>query len=159
MQIRTFISCLMIIIVFSGCSSGQKKEAQDSNLALLKTTNPTPIATDRTDLTKLSTADQIKEKVSKVPEIYDVAVVKGKKRTLVVYKVKHMKRFNMKKIEKNLKKKLKNSFPKEDITVSSDYKIFLEAVKLKEKMESTNISEKESEKQLKKIIAMKKEMT
>lgn len=159
MQIRTFISCLIILTVFSGCSSEQKKETQDSNLALLKTTNPAPITTDKNSVTKLSIADQIKQEVSNVPEIYDVAVVKGKKKTLVVYKVRHMQRFNMKKIEKNLKKKLKKSFPEEKITVSSDYKIFLEAVKLKEKMENSNISEKEAEKQLKEIIAMKKEMT
>jgi hypothetical protein len=104
--------------------------------------------------------ERIKKDVSSFPEIYDVAVVEGKKNTLVAYKVKHLKRMKMKKIEENINKLLEKKYPNENFTVSSDYKIFLEAVKLNEQIKSDKkFSKQKAEKQLQKIIEMTKEMT
>ena len=97
----------------------------------MKTTNPNPIVTEKNN--GEDKVKKIEKEVSSFDELYDVAVVKGKKDTLVVYKVKHMHRFKMKKIEKDLTKRLEKNYPKENITVSSDYKIFLEAVRLVER--------------------------
>lgn len=142
--------CLLV-----SCNANQK--GKDSQLALIKTTNPNPIMTDRDK--KTTRVEEIEKAVSSFPEIYDAAVIKGTKETLVVYKVKHMHRFKMKKIEKNLTKFLEKRFPKEEITVSSDYKIFLEAVRLNERIENKKFSEKDAEKRLREIIKMTKEMT
>jgi hypothetical protein len=87
-----------------------------------------------------------------------VAVVKGKEATLVVYKVKHMQRFRMKQIEKDLTKKLEEKYPKEQFTVSSDYKIFLEAVRLVERKDNGNLSGKQAEKRLNEIVKMTSDM-
>jgi hypothetical protein len=104
--------------------------------------------------------ERIKKDVSSFPEIYDVAVVEGKKNTLVVYKVKHLYRYKMKKIEKNINNLLEKRYPNENFTVSSDYKIFLEAVKLNERIQSDKqFSKQKAEKQLQQIIEMTKEMT
>lgn len=139
----------------TACNHDQK--VKDSQLALIKTTNPNPVVTDKNK--SLSHVKEIERDVSSFPEIYDVAVVKGKKDTLVAYKVKHSQRFRMKKIEKDLNNRLEKRYPKENFTVSSDYKIFLEAVRLNERMKSAKFSSKKAEKQLKKIIKMTKAMT
>ncbi|MDR7000779.1 YhcN/YlaJ family sporulation lipoprotein [Neobacillus niacini] len=152
--IQRFI-LLLCLFLLASCSGNDK--GKDSQMALIKTTNPNPVMTDRDK--KTTRVQEIEEAVSSFPEIYDAAVIKGTKETLVVYKVKHMHRFKMKKIEKNLTEFLKKKFPKEDITVSSDYKIFLEAVRLNDRMESKKFSDKAAEKRLRQIIKMTKDMT
>ncbi|WP_177177340.1 YhcN/YlaJ family sporulation lipoprotein [Bacillus sp. MUM 116] len=151
-QRLVILSCLCLL---ASCSGNQK--VKDSQLALMKTTNPNPVMTDRDKNT--NRVQEIEKSVSSFPEIYDAAVIKGKKETLVVYKVKHSHRFKMKKIEKNLTEFLNKRFPKENITVSSDYKIFLEAVRLNERIESKKFSDQKAEKRLGEIIKMTEDMT
>lgn len=152
-----YIIRLMLIacvILMGSCSQNQNEK--DSQLALMKTTNPNPIVTEQNK--GVDKVKKIEKEVSSFDEIYDVAVVKGKKATLVVYKVKHMQRFNMKKIEANLNKTLEENYPKENFTVSSDYKIFLEAVRLVERKNTGKLSEKQAEKRLNEIIKMTSDM-
>lgn len=141
------------IFLMSSCSQGQNEK--DSQLALMKTTNPNPTVTENKGQDK---AEKIEKEVESFDEIYDVAVVKGKKDTLVVYKVKHMQRFNMKKIEKNLNKTLEKKHPKENFTVSSDYKIFLEVVRLVERKNNGTLSDKQAEKRFNEIVKMTSDM-
>lgn len=129
----------------------------DSKSALFKTTNPTPI-----HISNQGSPDhlqKIKKVVRSFPEIYDVAVLKGKKHTIVAYKVKHLYRFRMKAIEKKINKMLEKRYPDENFTVSSDYKIFLETVKLQEKMKHKNYSDKKAEAQMNQIIKLSDETT
>jgi hypothetical protein len=146
-----FLICITLLV---SCSQGQKEK--ESQLALIKTTNPNPTVTEKNN--GEDKVESIEREVENMDEIYDVAVVKGKKATLVVYKVKHMKRFEMKKIEANLNKTLEQKHPKEDFTVSSDYKIFLEAVRLIERKNDGKLSEKQAEKRLNEIVKMTTEM-
>lgn len=146
---------LFIVLGLAGCSQNESKE---SEMALIKKTDPNPVLIDENTKGNLDLVANIKEAIASYKEIYDVAVVKGKKDTLVVYKVKHLQRFHMKKIEKKIKEKLEKKFPDEKFTVSSDYKIFLEAVKLNEKMQKNDYSEKKANKRLKEIIKLKQEM-
>jgi hypothetical protein len=122
----------------------------------MKTTNPNPTVTKKNY--DQDNVESIEREVESIDEIYDVAVVKGKEATLVVYKVKHMQRFRMKQIEKDLTKKLEEKYPKEQFTVSSDYKIFLEAVRLVERKDNGNLSDKQSEKRLNEIVKMTSDM-
>lgn len=144
----------MAFIFLSACA---QNNGVDSQNALVKKTNPAPLTIE--DGKKDSHVENIKKDISSFPEVYDVAVIKGKKDTLVVYKVKHMHRFKMKAIEAKINKHLEKKYPKESFKVSSDYKIFLEAVRLKEDEEKHNLSEKEAEKRFKKIIKLKDETT
>ena len=144
-------ACLLFL---SSCS--QNPQVKDSQLTLMKTTNPSPIVTQ-----KNKSKDHVKEieqDVSALPELYDVAVVKGKKDTLVVYKVKHLYRFKMKKIEKDINKMLEEKYPDENFTISSDYKIFLETVRLDEKMKSSKLTHQKAEKRFNEIVKMTKDM-
>lgn len=152
-RIWQLASLVMIFSLLSGCGKNPGVESQN---ALLKTTNPAPLSIEKG---KTSHVEKIRKDVSSFPEVYDVAVIKGKKETLVVYKVKHMNRFKMKAIEAKLNKFLEKKYPKENFKVSSDYKIFLEAVRLKEAEEKHNLSGKEAEKRFQKIIKLKDETT
>lgn len=152
-KIGPLFLCCLVILAASGCSAIGKKD--DTKLAILKTTNPTPVATDKNH--RSDNVEKIKHDVSSMSEVYDVAVVKGEKNTLVAYKVRHLYRFKMKKIEKGINEMLEKRYPIEKFAVSSDYKIFLEAVRLKEKIGSKGFSDQRAEKRLKQIIKMAKE--
>lgn len=140
-------------LLLTACAA--KDDGSSSRLALMKTTDPEPVETQDNN-SKVSEQD-VKKDVASLPELYDVAVIKGKKDILVAYKVKHLKRFNMKGIEKRLTAKLEKKYPKENFTVSSDYKIFLEATRLQEGIKSGKYNDKEAEKRLQQIIKLQKE--
>ncbi|MFK2825792.1 sporulation protein [Bacillus sp. B190/17] len=144
---------VLAAIVLAGCSPQEEKE--DSRLALIKTTNPEPIQLEH----KGPSVEDIRKDVESIDEIYDAAIVKGSHHILVAYKVKHLERFRMKKIEKALKTHLEEQYGKEKFVVSSDYKIFLEAIRLREDIDAGKINEKEADKRLHEIISLKRERT
>jgi hypothetical protein len=154
---RRSMIIIAAILYVSGCSNEQK--TAESRLALIKTTNPQPLLLDEKKEGRKNLAPKVKKEIEAIKEVYDVAVVAGEKEVLVAYKVKHLQRFRMKKIEKTINQRLEEKFPKEDFVVSSDYKIFLEAVELKEQMKDPDFSRKKANEKLKKIITMKKELT
>ena len=127
----------------------------DSRLALIKTTNPEPIQIEKDG----ASVEGVRNEVNQVDEIYDAAVIKGDHNTLVAYKVRHLDRFRMKNIENELKKHLEGKYKDETFVVSSDYKIFLEAVRLREDIDSGKINDKQADKRLHQLIRLKKERT
>ncbi|MEL3973815.1 sporulation protein [Rossellomorea oryzaecorticis] len=143
-------------LLIAGCSN--KEDGKDSKVALIKTTDPPPIELVDNPETE-SFGHAIKKELAKKKELYDVAVIQSKEETLVVYKVKHLQRFKMKKIEKDMEKYLEGKYPDEDFVLSSDYKIFLETVRLKEKIQHKSISKKKAKKEFKDIIELQKEKT
>ena len=154
----TFNPVILFLCLAMFLASCQAEDHEDQDyMALLKTTNPTP--TNVTAKSHTVSAEDIKKEVEKSDAIYDVAVIQGDKENLVVYKVKHLQRFRMKKIEKEVNTMLEKKFPDENFIVSSDYKIFLEAVKLGEKMnKDPNFTKEKAQKRLEEIIELKKEM-
>ncbi|WP_433748999.1 sporulation protein [Falsibacillus pallidus] len=148
------ILCLCLLAA-GGCSSKQK---HDSQLALIKTTNPEPIELKVRPDNK-SIGARVKHDVDSIPEIYDAAVIEGKDEIIVAYKVKHSKRFKMKKVEKNINSMLEKKYPDENFIVSSDYKIFLEAIRLKEEMEADTISKKDASRRFEEIKQLQLEQT
>ncbi|WP_394235374.1 YhcN/YlaJ family sporulation lipoprotein [Niallia oryzisoli] len=149
------IQCLALIV--TGCNIPQNQTSKDY-MVLLKATNPTP-RTVASDSKGEELITDIEKNIEAHKDLYDVAVIKGKKHILVVYKVKHLQRFHMKKIEKEVNEKLEKEYPDENFIVSSDYKIFLEAVRLEEKMKDTNFSEEKADQEFERIIKLKKELT
>ncbi|MBH9966354.1 hypothetical protein GA0061094_1861 [[Bacillus] enclensis] len=147
---------IISLLMIAGCSN--KEDGEESKIALLKTTDPEPVElVDHPETESFGHA--IKKELAKKKELYDVAVIQSKEQTLVVYKVKHLQRFKMKKIEKDMEKLLEDKHPGEDFILSSDYKIFLETVRLKEQIQQKTISKKEAEKEFKDIIELQKEKT
>lgn len=150
------------ILIFSICVflTGCEKETPNSRWSMLKKVDPAPIALyTETAAGQEELLQGIKEETSMMPSIYDVAVIKGKNDTLVAYKVKQMARFKMKRIEKELTEKLKSKYPDEKFTVSSDFKIFLETIRLWDKTQEPDFSKEKAEKRLKEIIKLNNELT
>ncbi|KRG10875.1 sporulation protein [Lederbergia galactosidilytica] len=150
------LAITVFFLIISGCSSNE--DGEEARLSLMKTTQPAPIEISYQEKND-SVAYQIREDVKKINEIYDVAIIEGQKNILIAYKVSHLQRFRMKKIEKNLKDQLESDYPEKKFIVSSDYKIFLETIRLREALEDDNISIDEAEKRFKEIIKLQKEMT
>lgn len=158
MMIRIYLQILFIFILFlSGCASNGDGKAE--RLALVKQTNPKPM--DIMDVTdsNIGHEESVKNEVMKNPQIYDVVIVKNGKEMLVAYKVKHLHRFKMKKIEQKLTKNLNKKFEGIHFVVSSDYKIFLEAVRLNKLLRENEIPEKEAKQKFKLINELKVEKT
>lgn len=147
---------LSVLSIMAGCNAHNSEE-KDAQLALIKRTDPAPVTL--VSHKKGADVSDIEKSVESFEEIYDVSVIKGKKETLVVYKVKQMQRFQMKGIEKKLNTLLEKKYPDEDFIVSSDYKIFLEAVQLSNKMKDPKYSEKKANQELERIIELKKDLT
>jgi Sporulation lipoprotein YhcN/YlaJ (Spore_YhcN_YlaJ) len=147
---------LVIGSLFSGCNQGGEKTSEESRSSMIQSVNPGATAVKKSDH---DVAEKVKKDVQSVPAIYDVAVIKGKDEILVAYKVKHMERFRMKKIEGEINKRLEKKYPKENFIVSSDFKIFIEAIELKDRMKDKDYSSKDAEERLKKIVKFKKERT
>lgn len=148
---------LCLAVLAAGCNIPRNQTSKDY-MVLLKATNPTP-RTVASDKKGEETITEIEKDIEAHEDLYDVAVIKGKKHILVVYKVKHMQRFHMKKIEKEVNEKLEKKYPDEDFIVSSDYKIFLEAVRLEEKLKDPNFSEEKADQEFERIVKLKKELT
>lgn len=153
-KLLTFV--FFLIMTLSGCNNDGTK---DSGMALLKTTNPTPTVITKETKKELDIVHSVEKDIENFKELYDVAVVKSDKDVLVAYKVKHLQRFHMKRIEKKMTKMLHDKYPKLNFTVSSDYKIFLEAVELHESLKNPNYSKKKAKERMERIIKLKNELT
>ncbi|MGG3774363.1 sporulation protein [Heyndrickxia faecalis] len=147
---------LASVCLLSGCGFNGP-EHKDSKMALVKKTQPSPVRLTNTGNKTVS--GQLKKDVLGFDSIYDVAIIEGPKETLVAYKVRHLHRFKMKKIEKQLNAFLKKRYPGRKFITSSDYKIFLETVRLKEDMDKHKISAGKAKKRFKDIIKLKQELT
>ncbi|CEE01099.1 hypothetical protein BT1A1_1267 [Caldibacillus thermoamylovorans] len=155
MEKRLMLFIFSLSVLLFGCST--VNDTPETRSSLVRTSNPNPIAVNNKD-EKL--VGDIKETALSIDGIYDVAVIKGEaKDCLVAFKVHHLERFRMKKIEKQLTKELQKQFKDLSFTVSSDFKIFLEAVRLNEKVEKENLSKEKKEKRLQEIIKLSREKT
>ncbi len=158
MNKKFLLLCLLFSFsqFFAACAAAN--DSQEARTSLVKKADPEPIAVNKKRDGK--EVHEIKKTALSVDGIYDVAVVKGKKNDcLVAFKVRHLKRFQMKKIERQLKEKLEKKFSGLTFTVSSDFKIFLEAVRLNERIKKENLSEEQKEKRLQEIIRLSREKT
>ncbi|MGM0844338.1 MAG: sporulation protein [Bacillota bacterium] len=154
---KFLLRLLTTTLFLTGCAVN-KEDGTDSRGALIKVTDPPPVELMENPETD-SIGHAVKKEIAELEELYDVAVIQGKKEILVSYKVKHTHRFHMKKIEKKMNEKLEDKYPDEEFIVSSDYKIFLETVRLKEKILKNHISNDEAEKRFQEIIKLKEELT
>jgi hypothetical protein len=157
MENRLILFIFSLSVLLFGCST--VNDTAETRSSLVQTSNPNPIAVNNNNKDEKLAGD-IKKTALSIDGIYDVAVIKGEaKDCLVAFKVHHLERFRMKKIEKQLTEELKTQFKDLSFTVSSDFKIFLEAVRLNEKAEKENLSKEKKEKRLQEIIKLSKEKT
>lgn len=152
-----WFTAAIISILLVGCTNYSE---QDTKVALIKTIDESPSIFDEDEQEEdMETLEKVKKEILAEEPVYDVAVVKGEKQIVAAYKVKHMHRFRMKQIEKDINKMLEKKFPKEDFIISSDYKIFLEVIELINDEKDPKYSEEKANKKLQKIIKLQKELT
>jgi hypothetical protein len=154
----SFLVFIVVLCVLTACSN--KNDGKTENLAMIKRTNPEPmdIINGMDEKDEKGLISKVKETVANEDTIYDVIVVKNGKKIIVAYKVKHLQRFHMKKIEKTVTENLEEKFPENDFIVSSDYKIFLESVRLNELLKEKDVPEKKARKKFKEIEELQKEL-
>lgn len=145
---------LIMLLTLVGC---EKMTEENGLYAFVKNQNIAPFSlVQNADLTKLTT---LQNDLQKLDNIYDVVIVEGQEELLIVYKVKHLKRFKMQAIEKEVKEIAKDRLNEDlDIIVSSDYKIYLETIRLHNRINNQS-DEKKSLKTFDWIIQLQKEMT
>ena len=149
---------MIILFILSGCDNKEGGKVDD--LALVKRTNPEPMdIINGMDENGKGIITDVKNSVAKHEAIYDVIVVKKDKTILVAYKVKHLKRFHMKRIEKEVTDQLNKDFKGYDFIVSSDSKIFLELVRLNEMLKAKDVPEEKARKKYEEIISLHEELT
>lgn len=152
------ISFMMIVLILSGCANKEGGKVDDT--ALIKRTDPEPMdIIEGLDHDGKEVITDVKKTVSQHKAIYDVVIVKNKKTILVAYKVKHLQRFRMNKIEKEVTKELNKKYKGYKFIVSSDYKIFLELVRLNEMLKAKDVPEKKAIEKYKEIISLSEELT
>lgn len=149
----------LIVLCFGLFGCNNSDPTVESGMTLFKTTNPAPSMVGGYSPDDVKLAEKVKKDIADFKELYDVAVIVGEHEILVAYKVKHLQRFHMKRIEGKMNKMLEKKYPEEDFIVSSDYKIFIEAIELKGKLKDPNYSRKKAQEDLEKIIKLKKELT
>lgn len=147
----------ILLISLSACNNHSSNG--ETKFSVMNTSNTTPNADLTNESKDLDLIEAIRKDILTIGPVNEVLIIKGKKETLVAYKVKHLYRFKMKQIEKDINQQLEKNFPDEEFVISSDLKIFIETNELINQTQQPNFSEKKANKQLQKIITLKNELT
>lgn len=155
----SFYFLISVIVLFFTAGCTDSKGGEKENMALIQRTNSPALDVRSSTYQKDGLPEKVKKEVAGLDGIYDVVVVQNGKKVLVAYKVNHMRRFQMKKIENNVNERLNKTFKGYEFIVSSDYKIFLEAVRLNEMLMDKDVPEKKAKEKFDKIESLQKELT
>lgn len=101
----------------------------------------------------------IQEELERDDKIHDAMVIQNGDDILVAYKVRQLSRFNMEKIESDVNKMLEKNFPSYNFIVTSDFKIFLEAVELAVHVDQEDYPKDKAKVWFDKIVELEKEQT
>lgn len=143
---------ILIAFIAVGCDdSGTQKDSNNKEATTQKLATQYQFDQDA--------SQNIKKTLMSKKEITDVKAVNTNETILVAVEIKHMERFQLKKIEKKFKKQLKKQYPKKEITLSLDKKIYLETTKMEQKVSNKEISKDKIEKEIKRIIELSNEKT
>lgn len=138
MWILILATCLL---AFSGCVNNQSESIGTNSV------------------TNQDIAMKASNFVKKLDVITVAVAVNNDKEIFLAYKVKHLERFRLKKIEKHVKKSLEEEFPFYQITVSSDLKLFLETSELKEKLSKEKMTSKKLSREIEELKNLLNEKT
>lgn len=147
---------LVLISVFFLMSCAHEQKEQQQSLQQENITNVSHNGSaKRSDQQHAEKAVQM---LRERQDVKDAVAVEANGRLLVAYQVKHLHRFRMKQIEKDVRNMLNDAFD-EKVIASHDLKIFWKTKALKEKIETKNMSEKEIEKEVTIIQKLSEEQT
>ncbi|HZH62941.1 MAG TPA: YhcN/YlaJ family sporulation lipoprotein [Metabacillus sp.] len=146
------ISCIIIIMMIaSGCNTVNNSNKNNK-------TNITNVSYQQKK--DVNTSADVEKLLMDEKEVHNAIAVSTDKKILIAVVINQMERFRIEEIEKRLKKMIEDEYPKHDVDLSTDKKIFLELEKLKRKInEQEDMSEKKIKKELKRIKSLSEELT
>lgn len=139
------IVVLMCLLVLGACQGEAQVKDTDRMLHL---------SSEASTAVTQQVSHDIEEWLKKNPEIKAVEAVNGEKDMVLAYDVHHQKRFQMNEIESKLKKQLSEKKSSLEVIISSDKKILSEVIELKKDMVKNNLTKKEINHRVKKIISL-----
>jgi hypothetical protein len=154
---KQFIVAMIVGLLIVGCAR-EKEEKQQSSQGtnMIKTSTDGTAHSYKVDQ---SVAKQAVQRIKAREDVKDAVAVSTKDKLLLVYQVKHMYRFRMKQIQKDVKQQLKTLFPDHEVIVSSDLKIFWKTDELRGKIHKDGMSERKINRQIEKLKKLSEERT
>lgn len=141
--IKIFL-CVILLSAFAGCN--QKKETDNKTAK-----GNTPFTRVSTNSFSQSAAMQAKKQVLAMEGIIDAKAINTDKELYLSVKPAHYKRFQLKKLKKEIAQKLQQSHPNMKSYVSTDSKISMLLEKLENRIERGDADKDTIQKQIKKI--------
>ena len=145
---------LMSIFLLMSCAHEQKEQKQSLQQEDMTNVSHNGSAKRSDQRHAEKAVDMLKGR----KDVKDAVAVQANGRLLVAYQVKHIHRFRMKAIEKDVQRMLNDAFD-EKVIASHDLKIFWKTKALKEKLETKHMSEKQIEKEVTIIQKLSEEQT
>lgn len=141
---------VIILMMATGCNMANNNK-EENNLTIKNVSNQ--------DMNHVNMTSEIEKLLMKEKEVSDVKVFDTDNEIFIAAEIKQMDRFRIKEIEKKLNKILNDKYSNHNVTLSTDKKMFLELEKLEQKSRNTNMSNKELEKEIKRIKSLSEELT
>lgn len=148
---RLFCICITAFLLLIGCTPSNEANSKDEQVDYTKIAAKTSI--------EQKAANQVKKKLANNKDVKAVHAVNANKKLVIAVDVPHSKRFRLAKIRTKLTKELKKEFDKYQVVLSTDKKILLELEQLEKKINDGSISNKQLDKEAKRIISLSKEQT
>jgi hypothetical protein len=153
-KINTYLLVGMVIILASGCTGNQNQLGDDNEgLSISQVHTSKPISQSVANQAKVNVITETEEEIS------DVKAVNTDKELLVAIKVGQFDRFQLKKIEKEVKTDLEKMYPDHKVLVSTDQKMYIELEQLEQKLQKNKTNMKTLKKDFSKIKTLMKEQT
>lgn len=151
MRLKKWFMPIIIILLLSACanSSPDEQSTNDEKYSVIRTSSSY----------KQDTSNKLKKYVNENEEFNEVYAVNTDSEVLIAVDPMHHDRFRLEDFRKKLEKDLKNEIHPLKLELSTDKKIQLELKKLEEELENKNLSRKQLEKNLDRIIKLSKEET
>lgn len=147
------------IVTVSACTPDSDSKEAFVSMFVPVDVNPVTLNEEGYDKFDEKLVNFIGKELEQDESVYDAMVVQNENEILVAYKVHQLKRFNMEKIEADLNNRLEKDFPDYDFYVTSDSKIFLEAVELAVHVDKENYPKDKAKHWFDKIVKLEKEQT
>lgn len=137
---------ILLLLIMFGCTNNQTLDSSPNeqlNIQYISHTN--------------EKEHQINQSVNQYfDEVVDLSSITYNNEMIMAIKVDQLSQFNEQKIAKEVESYIKDSYPKIKAKVSSDYKIFLEINRLKDKITNQDLAKTDFNKEFKQIKELTK---
>ncbi|BAC13338.1 hypothetical conserved protein [Oceanobacillus iheyensis HTE831] len=145
---------IICIFLLTACNQETDQNTQDPN----KNPSIEQINTNF-NIIRQQPSNKAKELLSQFEEVTEVHAVNTKHTLLVTVNIEHHKRFMLAKKRKQYQKLLEQEFKGEHVELSTDKKILIETREIEKKIKQNDITNKQINKEVDRIIHLAREQT